>query len=103
MTEKTRKQLEDAWHAKLRKGAKIEVQWPGLLPPEVLAMINAAARSKKARRALGTMVAVGFVNDQLNALMSEEDETGIKEYDRQPEWKLEHNLLIRNPAGDGNR
>jgi len=69
-------------------------------------MFRAAARSKRVRRVLGGAIAMGFVMDMLNAMMSGEDESGTNEYDKIPDYILEHNWVIVLPealAPEGRR
>lgn len=60
-----------------------------------MALINAAAKSKKVRKVWAGLVVYGIMQDQLNSLLSDdEDEDGIKDYDELPRYVLEHNLIL---------
>ena len=60
-----------------------------------MALINAAAKSKKVRKVWAGLVIYGIMQDQLNSLLSDdEDEDGIKDYDELPRYVLEHNLIL---------
>ena len=60
-----------------------------------MALINAAAKSKKVRKVWAGLVVYGIMQDQINALLSEdEDEDGINDYDELPRYVLEHNLIL---------
>jgi hypothetical protein len=62
-------------------------------------MFRAAARSKKVRRVLAGAIAMGVVMDMINSMVSGEDEAGIDEYDKIPDYVLEHNWIIMLPEG----
>jgi hypothetical protein len=62
-------------------------------------MFRAAARSKRVRRVLAGAIAMGVVMDMINSMVSGEDEAGIDEYDKIPEYVLEHNWIIMLPEG----
>lgn len=64
-------------------------------------MFRAAARSKKVRRVLAGAIAMGVVMDMINSMVSGEDEAGIDEYDKLPDYLLEHNWVIMLPPGMG--
>ena len=60
-----------------------------------MALINAAAKSKKVRKVWAGLVVYGIMQDQINSLLSgDEDEDGIKDYDELPRYVLEHNLIL---------
>ena len=63
------------------------------------ALLNAALRSKKVQKLWGGVIAAGFLQDQLNAVLSEEDEDGKRIYDKIPDYILEHNLILPDPFG----
>ena len=63
------------------------------------AMLNAALRSGKVRKAWVGMVVVGLLQDQLNAMLSDEDEDGELIYDKIPDYIQEKNLIIMDPFG----
>jgi hypothetical protein len=62
-------------------------------------MFRAAARSKRVRRVLAGAIAMGFVSDFINSMVSGEDEAGTDEYDKIPDYILEHNWVIMLPEG----
>jgi hypothetical protein len=62
-------------------------------------VLNAARHSKRMRRTLGVVVAFGMLQDQLNSLLSDDDEDGEKKYDKIPEYALEHNWIFMDPLG----
>jgi len=63
------------------------------------AMLNAAVRSKRVQKIwLGVMFA-GVLQDQLNALLSPEDEDGEKVYDKIPDYVLERNFILPDILG----
>jgi hypothetical protein len=64
-------------------------------------MFRAAARSKKVRRVLAGAIAMGIVMDMINSMVSGEDDAGIDEYDKLPDYLLEHNWVIMLPPGMG--
>lgn len=58
------------------------------------ALLNAALRSKRVQKMwLGIMVA-GILQDQLNAMLSDDDDDGKKVYDKIPEYILERNFIL---------
>ncbi len=59
------------------------------------ALMSAAVRSKKVRAIWMGAVVAGFLQDQLLALMSEDDEDGQKMVDKIPDHVLEHNFVIK--------
>jgi len=63
------------------------------------ALLNAAARSKKVQKLWIATIASGFLLDQLNSMMSPEDEDEEKVFDKMPEHVLEHNLVLMDPFG----
>lgn len=63
------------------------------------ALLNAALRSKKVQRIWAGVIVAGLVQDQLNAMISGEDEDGEKQYDKIPDYILEHNLVLMDPFG----
>lgn len=64
------------------------------------ALLNAATRSKKVQQIWMGVIAAGVLQDQLNSLISDEEEDGKLTYDKIPEYVLEHNLIIMNPFSD---
>lgn len=62
-------------------------------------MFRAAARSKRVRRVLAGAIAMGVVSDFINSMVSGEDEAGTDEYDKIPDYILEHNWVIMLPEG----
>jgi hypothetical protein len=63
------------------------------------AMLNAALRSRKVQRIWAGVIAAGLLQDQLNALLSEEEEDGLKQYDKIPDYILHHNFILPDPFG----
>jgi len=63
------------------------------------ALLNAALRSKKVQKLWGGVIAAGFLQDQLNSVLSEEDDDGKRIYDKIPDYILEHNLILPDPFG----
>lgn len=63
------------------------------------ALINAATRSKRVQKIWLGAMAAGFLMDQLNALLSDEDEEGLKAYDQLQNYTLEHNFVLIDPLG----
>ena len=60
-----------------------------------MALINAAVRSSKVRKVWAGLVAYGVLQDQINALASDdEDNDGINDYDELPRYILEHNFVL---------
>lgn len=67
-----------------------------------MAIFNSLANSPKARKVAAGIVVFGFLMDQLNALVSDEDdETGIKDWDNISDFTLSHNLIMPDLNGDG--
>ena len=64
------------------------------------ALLNAATRSKKVQKIWMGVIAAGVLQDQLNSLVSDEEEDGKLTYDKIPEYVLEHNLIIMNPFSE---
>jgi len=62
-------------------------------------LLRSAARSKRVQKMLFSAIVAGFVSDMFNAMVSDEDEAGIKEYDKFEPWFLEHNWVIMLPGG----
>jgi hypothetical protein len=67
------------------------------------AMLNAAARSRKVQKLWLGFIASGAVLDMLNAMLSEEDEDGELIYDKIPDHVLEHNIILPDLLGAGDR
>jgi len=63
------------------------------------ALLNAALRSRKVQFLWAGVIAAGFLQDQLNALLSDEDEDEDKQYDKIPDYILEHNFILPDPFG----
>lgn len=63
------------------------------------ALLNAALRSKKVQKIWAGVMATGFIQDQLNAALSGEDEDGELIYDKIPDYVKEHNLILPDPFG----
>ena len=60
-------------------------------------LLRSLARSKKVRNIMGGVIAVGFTQDIINSMMSDEDEDGVKQYDKIPDYILEHNMVFMLP------
>ena len=65
------------------------------------ALLQAAVRSKKVRKIYTGLLVAGFLQDQMLAAFSEDDEDGQKFYDKIPPYVLEHNYIL--PFGFGDR
>ena len=65
------------------------------------ALLQAAVRSKKVRKIYTGLLVAGFLQDQMLAAFSEDDEDGQKIYDKIPDYVLEHNYIF--PFGFGER
>ena len=65
------------------------------------ALLQAAVRSKKVRKIYTGLLVAGFLQDQMLAAFSEDDEDGQKVYDKIPPYVLEHNYIL--PFGFGDR
>lgn len=61
------------------------------------ALLNAALRSNKVRRLWMGIAAMGVIQDQLNAAISDEDEDGLLQYDKIPDYIKEHNFILMDP------
>lgn len=60
-----------------------------------MALLMAARRSPRVRKLWLGMVAYGLLQDQLMAMVSDdEDDNGIKQYDDLDDYSLEHNLIF---------
>ena len=64
------------------------------------ALLNAATRSKRVQQIWMGVIAAGVLQDQLNSIISDEEEDGKLTYDKIPEYVLEHNLIIMNPFSE---
>ena len=60
------------------------------------ALLQAFSKSSKVRKMWMGIFFFSFMMDQLNALLSDEDEEGNLEYDKLTDFMLEHNLIIPN-------
>ena len=67
------------------------------------AMLNAAARSGKVQKMWLGFIAAGAVMDMLNAMLSDEDEDGQLIYDKIQDHVLEHNIILPDLLGTGER
>lgn len=63
------------------------------------ALLNAAIRSPKVRKLWASVIVMGLIQDQLNALLSDDDDDGRKLYDKIPDYVLEHNFVLPDPFG----
>ena len=60
-----------------------------------MALMNAAIKSSKVRKIWAGMIVYGILADQINALLSDdEDEDGVSDYDELQDFHLEHNLIF---------
>ncbi len=67
-----------------------------------MAIFNSLVNSKKARQLAASIVVFGFMMDQINAAISDDDdEDGINDYDDINEYTLGHNLILPDLNGDG--
>ena len=63
------------------------------------ALLNGALRSSKVRKLwVGAMV-TGILLDQMNSVLSDDDEDGQEIYDKIPDYVLEKNLILMDPFG----
>jgi len=60
-------------------------------------LLRSLARSKKVRNIMGGVIAFGFTQDIINSMMSDEDEDGVKQYDKIQDYILEHNMVFMLP------
>jgi RNA-binding protein YhbY len=63
------------------------------------ALLNAAARSGKVRKLWVGATVMGLLMDQLNSMISDDDEDGKRIYDKIPDYVLEKNLILMDPFG----
>lgn len=63
------------------------------------AMLNAALRSRKVQRIWAGVIVAGFLQDQLNALLSDEDDDGDLMYDGIPDYVLHNNFILPDVFG----
>ena len=67
-----------------------------------MAIFNSLVNSKKARKLAASIVVFGFMMDQINAAISDDDdEDGVNDYDDISEYTLGHNLILPDLNGDG--
>jgi len=59
-----------------------------------VAIGSAIRQSPKLQKMIGGIFMAGFIMDMLNAAMSDDDEDGVKRYDKLQAWELEHNLIV---------
>lgn len=59
-----------------------------------VAVGSALATSSKLRKMVGGIFMAGLIMDMLNAVLSADDEDGVKRYDKLKQWELEHSLII---------
>ena len=65
-------------------------------------IVSGIAKSKQVRRVVGGWIALGFVLDQMNSLLSgDEDDDGRSDYDEVDLWNKEHNFILMMPEGLG--
>ena len=60
------------------------------------ALLQAFSKSSKVRKMWMSIFFFSFMWDQLNYMMSDEDEEGNVEYDKLTDFMLEHNMIIPN-------
>ena len=58
------------------------------------ALLNAAVRSRRVQKMWLGLIAAGIVQDQINALLSPEDDDEKKQYDKIPDYVLERNFIL---------
>lgn len=58
------------------------------------ALLNAAVRSKRVQKMWLGIMAAGILQDQLNAMLSDDDDDGRKIYDKIPDHILERNFIL---------
>lgn len=63
-------------------------------------MIQALATSKKVQKIAGAAIVGGFFRSLMNRIIGGEDETGLPNYDRIPEYRRAHSFIIMNPFAD---
>lgn len=63
------------------------------------ALLNAALRSGKVRKLWVGATVFGLLLDQLNSVISDDDEDGQEIYDKIPDYVLEKNLILMDPFG----
>lgn len=68
-----------------------------------MALMTPMARSKAVRKAWATIFAMGVAQELLNRFVSPEDDDGIKQYDKIPDWVLENNIVIMDVTGLSDR
>jgi hypothetical protein len=65
-------------------------------------IVSGIAKSKQVRRVVGGWIALGFVLDQMNSLLSgDADDDGRSDYDEVDLWNKEHNFILMMPEGLG--
>lgn len=55
-----------------------------------------ALRHRKVRQAVGGIIVAHIMLDIINAMMSPEDDDGVKKYDKINDWTKSHNIIIGN-------
>lgn len=68
-----------------------------------MALLNPMIRSAKMRKVWAGIIVAGAVQDILNAMFSEVDDDGEKQYDKIPQHVLEHNIVLMDPFGISER
>ena len=68
-----------------------------------MALINPLARSKKMRKIWASVLAMGLAQDIINSFLSDEDDDGIKQYDKIPDYILTSNIVFMDPFGISER
>lgn len=64
-----------------------------------MAIMTAAARSRRVRRILGGIMVAGAMQELIMQMISPEDDDGEKVYNKVPEWQAEHSLIFMDPFG----
>lgn len=84
-------------------GASINALYPfanaGIQGTQIL--FRAMTSKRMAKYAVG-LIALGLLNDQINAALSEEDDDGELAYDKIPDWKQQMNLVVMLGPDAGN-
>ena len=68
-----------------------------------MAMINPFIRSRKMKKIWGGVLLAGIAQDIMMSMLSATGDDGEKEYDRIPDYVLEHNMVFMDPFGISER
>lgn len=63
------------------------------------AMLNALLRSPRVQKMWLATIAAGAMQDVINSFMFDEDDDGKSQYDKIPDYILEHNIILYDPFG----